>query len=63
MDAIGGLRRQLPVTVVLSERPFSEAAGNGKSGWPPFLLTVEAVREELLDAASAISERASRERF
>ena len=30
--AIGGLRRQLPVTTILSERPFSEAAANGEPG-------------------------------
>ena len=61
--AIGGLRRRLPVTVILSERPFSESAANGKTGWPPFLLTVDAVRDELFDAASAIAERSSQERL
>jgi len=60
--AIGGLRRLLPVTVILSERPFSEAAANGEPGWPQFLLTVEAVRDELFDAASAIGERTSQVR-
>jgi hypothetical protein len=60
--AIGGLRRQLPVTAILSERPFSEAAARGKPGWQPFLLTVEAVRDELFDAASAIGDSVSRGR-
>ena len=54
--AISGLRRRLPVTAILSERPFSEAAANGKPGWQPFLLTVEAVRDELFAAAGAIAE-------
>ncbi len=60
--AIGGLRRRLPVTAILSERQFSEAAASGKPGWQPFLLTVEAVRDELFDAAIAIGDSTSTER-
>ena len=53
--AIGGLRRRLPVTAILSERPFNVDAAGGKPGWESFLLTVDAVREELFGAADAIS--------
>ena len=55
--AIGGLRRRLPVTTILSERPFTEAAENGEPGWQPFLMTVGAVRDELFDVASRIASR------
>jgi hypothetical protein len=58
--AIGGLWRQLPVTTILAQRPFSEDAANGKPGWEPFLLTVGAVRDELFETASAIGDNASR---
>jgi hypothetical protein len=55
--AIGGLRRQLPVTTILSERPFSEAAANGEPGWEPFMMTIGAARDELFDAASHSASR------
>ena len=57
--AIGGFQRRLPVTVILSERSFSADAANGKPGWEPFLLTVDAVRDELFDAANAIGAHTS----
>jgi hypothetical protein len=54
--AVGGLRRRLPVTAILSERAFNENAANGKPGWRPFLLTIGAVRDELFNAASAMGD-------
>ena len=58
--AIGGFKKRLPVTAILSERSFSDGAASREPGWESFLLTVDAVRDELFDAARAIGARESR---
>ena len=58
--AIGGFKKRLPVTAILAERSFSNGAADGGPGWRPFLLTVDAARDELFDAAGAIGAVTSR---
>ena len=49
--AVGGLRKRLPKTAALADRPFSD-------GWPGMVEAVDEAREEIHDALDAAASRA-----
>jgi hypothetical protein len=53
--AVGGLRKRLPLTMGLTDRPFSDGSSDG---WPGFVEAVAAARKEIHEALELEGDRA-----